>query len=78
MDRDYPARAGFSVVNQILDEFEQRAGSSWRGATADTSDALPVLEPALEKYQVRGGGRMKEKLCFSCLMVVFVWVGERV
>lgn len=76
MDRDYPARAGFSVVNQILDEFEQRAGSSWRGATADTSDALPVLEPALEKYQVRGGGRMKENFCL--VMVAFVWVGERV
>ena len=42
------------VVNKILEDFEAAVGTAWRGATADSSDAMPVLEPALQKYQVRG------------------------
>jgi len=53
VDHDYPARAGFSVVNKILEDFQLQRGEGWRGATADTEEALPVVETALEKYQVR-------------------------
>ncbi len=55
VDHDYPARAGFSVVNKVMEDFEAQQGSAWRGATADTQDAMPVLEGALEKYQVSEG-----------------------
>jgi synaptobrevin family protein YKT6 len=55
VDHDYPARAGFCVVNQVLEEFTLQRGEAWRGATADAQDALPVLETALTKYQVWAG-----------------------
>jgi len=50
-DGEYPARAGFGVVNKVLDEFSDQAGNKWRSATEDSTEALPVLEPALTKYQ---------------------------
>lgn len=52
-DGEYPARAGFGVVNKILDEFSDTSGNKWRTATEDSTDAIPILEPALQKYQVR-------------------------
>lgn len=58
VDRDYPARAGFCVVNAVIDDFTLQAGDAWRGATADTADAVALLEPALLKFQVRGAGRL--------------------
>lgn len=51
------------VVNKIMEDFEAAAGSSWRGVTADTHDALPVLEPALEKYQVGVAGAARPWGC---------------
>ena len=51
-DGEYPARAGFGVVNKILDEFSDTAGNKWRTISEDSTDALPILEPALQKYQV--------------------------
>ena len=52
VDQDYPARAGFCVVNKILEDFELQRGESWRGATIDSTDATPILTDALTKYQV--------------------------
>ena len=50
-DRDYPVRAGFSVVNKVLDDFEARH-PRWRGATADTfGEDDPELASALSRYQ---------------------------
>ena len=51
-DGEYPARAGFGVVNKVLDEFCDQSGNKWRSATEDITEALPILEPALTKYQV--------------------------
>ena len=53
VDSDYPARAGFGIVNKILDEFSNISANRWRSAVEDNADAMPVLEPALQKYQVR-------------------------
>jgi synaptobrevin family protein YKT6 len=51
-DRDYPVRAGFSVVNKVLDDFEAQHGDGWRGAKSDAhSDETPDLEAALQRYQ---------------------------
>ena len=51
-DGEYPARAGFGVVNKILDEFLDISANKWRSANEDCTEAMPVLEPALQKYQV--------------------------
>jgi hypothetical protein len=53
VDHDYPARAGFCVVNKILEDYEQQRGAGWRGATTDAEEAQPMLEAALQKFQVR-------------------------
>jgi synaptobrevin family protein YKT6 len=53
-DQEYPVRAGFSVVNKVLDDFDAKHGQSWRGATADAfSEENPDLEASLQRYQVR-------------------------
>lgn len=51
VDSDYPARAGFGIVNKILDEFSDSSANAWRSATEDSTDAMPILESALLKYQ---------------------------
>ena len=53
VDHDYPTRAGFCIVNKILEDFSLQKGESWRGATADVHDAEPILADALIKFQVR-------------------------
>lgn len=52
-DREYPVRAGFSVVNKVLDDFESRhGGDRWRGARSDTfTEEDPELQSALQRYQ---------------------------
>lgn len=68
VDQGYPARAGFCVVNKILEDFSLQRGESWRGATADSLDPQPILTTALEKYQVchtviqRHGQKMSDVL----------------
>lgn len=53
VDQEYPVRAGFSIVNKILQDFVAEHGDRWRGATGDSStQELPELTSALEKYQV--------------------------
>lgn len=51
VDKDYPARAAFGIVTRVLDEFSDQSRDAWRTATADTSDAVPMLEAAVSKYQ---------------------------
>ena len=51
-DKDYPARAAFGIVIKVLDEFSDQSQDSWRTATADSADAAPLLEAAVQKYQV--------------------------
>ena len=51
-DKDYPARAAFGIVIKVLDEFSDQSRDSWRTATADSADAAPLLEAAVQKYQV--------------------------
>ncbi|GBG80884.1 hypothetical protein CBR_g31440 [Chara braunii] len=52
VDRAYPLRSAFSVINKVLDEYLQRHGDAWTSATADNKDPAPGwLEEALRKYQ---------------------------
>lgn len=50
-DSEYPTIAAFSVVGKAVEEFLQQSGDARRTATADTTDALGVVESALLKYQ---------------------------
>lgn len=61
VDQDYPARAGFCIVNKVLEDYSLQAGEGWRGATADTADATPILADALVKYQVSGGEEVNRR-----------------
>lgn len=51
VDKDYPARAAFGIVTRVLDEYSDKSRDAWRAATADTNDAIPMLEAAVSKYQ---------------------------
>ncbi|GMH35349.1 hypothetical protein BSKO_03217 [Bryopsis sp. KO-2023] len=50
-DKDYPARAAFSVVATVLDEYLEKNGESFRNVTADSTLGDDIAEPALVKYQ---------------------------
>lgn len=50
-DREYPQRAAFSVVSRALEDYKAKCGESFRNASQDSTEALPVLEPLLAKFQ---------------------------
>lgn len=51
VDAHYPLRSAFSVINKVLDEYQQVFGNSWQSVQADNSEAWPFLNQALTKYQ---------------------------
>mmetsp|Transcript_13020 Transcript_13020/g.41130 ORF Transcript_13020/g.41130 Transcript_13020/m.41130 type:complete len:201 (+) Transcript_13020:19-621(+) len=51
VDKEYPARSAFCVVNKVLDDFVEKHGASWKTITADCEMGNELLEPALVKYQ---------------------------
>ncbi|KAK8698588.1 hypothetical protein V6N13_114700 [Hibiscus sabdariffa] len=51
MDDHYPVRSAFSLLNQVLDEYQKNFGESWRNAQADSTEPWPYLNDALTKFQ---------------------------
>ena len=52
VDREYPTRSAFSLLNRVLDEYNEKFGeSSWRRAGGDGQNGNGILEEALVKYQ---------------------------
>lgn len=51
MDREYPSRSSFYVLNKVLEDFEKAAGDSWKTATVDGELGNLVCEAALKEYQ---------------------------
>ena len=51
VDKDYNSRSAFCVVNKILDDFSAESKDRWRTVQQDTSDAQPVLDAAVVKFQ---------------------------
>ncbi|KAF9680675.1 hypothetical protein SADUNF_Sadunf06G0146300 [Salix dunnii] len=51
MDDHYPVRSAFSLLNQVIDEYQKNFGESWRAAQADNSQPWPYLNEALTKFQ---------------------------
>jgi len=50
-DQEYPARVAYSLLGQLLDEFVQEHGDSWKTATTPESITFPAAQEYLEKYQ---------------------------
>ncbi|KAL6505310.1 VAMP-like protein ykt61 [Orobanche gracilis] len=51
MDDNYPVRSAFSLLNQVLDEYQKEFGDSWRNVQSDNTQPWPYLTDALTKYQ---------------------------
>ncbi|XP_071687103.1 VAMP-like protein YKT61 [Rutidosis leptorrhynchoides] len=51
MDDHYPVRSAFSLLNQVLDEYQKNFGDSWKGVQADSSQPWPYLDEALTRFQ---------------------------
>ncbi|KAI3756729.1 hypothetical protein L1987_56551 [Smallanthus sonchifolius] len=51
MDDNYPVRSSFSLLNQVLDEYQKNFGDSWKTVQADCSQPWPYLDEALTRFQ---------------------------
>nr|ACN35856.1 unknown [Zea mays] len=51
MDDHYPVRSAFSLLNQVLDEYQKAFGDSWKSATADGTQQWAFLTDALARFQ---------------------------
>ncbi|XP_047311959.1 VAMP-like protein YKT61 [Impatiens glandulifera] len=51
MDDPYPVRSAFSLLNQVLDEYQKIFGDSWRTLQEDNIQPWPYLTEALTKFQ---------------------------
>ncbi|GAB4832716.1 VAMP-like protein ykt61 [Ancistrocladus abbreviatus] len=51
MDDHYPVRSAFSLLNQVLDEYQKKFGETWRMVKTDNSEPWPYLNEALTRYQ---------------------------
>lgn len=51
MDDHYPVRSAFSLLNQVLDEYQKSFGDSWKTVQTDNAQQWPYLSEALTKFQ---------------------------
>ncbi|KAL0824264.1 hypothetical protein Bca101_047941 [Brassica carinata] len=51
MDDHYPVRSAFSLLNQVIDEYQKSFGETWRSAKEDSAQPWPYLAEALTKFQ---------------------------
>ncbi|KAK6944376.1 Longin domain [Dillenia turbinata] len=51
MDDHYPVRSAFSLLNQVLDEYQKNFGEAWRTAQTDNAQPWSYLNEALAKFQ---------------------------
>jgi synaptobrevin family protein YKT6 len=50
-DGDYPARVAFGLLGQLLDDFTNEHGDSWKTVTAPESVPFTACQTYLDKYQ---------------------------
>lgn len=50
-DTEYPARVAFVMLGQLLDDYTQMHGDSWKSVTTAESVSFPPAEEYLAKYQ---------------------------
>merc|ERR1712183_289029 len=46
MDDHYPVRSAFSLLNQVLDEYQKNFGDTWKTVQADSTQPWPYLNEA--------------------------------
>ncbi|CAI0427417.1 unnamed protein product [Linum tenue] len=51
MDDHYPVRSSFSLLNQVVDEYQKNFGESWRTAQTDSTETWQYLNDALVRFQ---------------------------
>mmetsp|Transcript_2689 Transcript_2689/g.3062 ORF Transcript_2689/g.3062 Transcript_2689/m.3062 type:complete len:200 (+) Transcript_2689:277-876(+) len=51
VDREYPARSAFCVLNKVISDYEAKFGDSWKTVTADIENGNDLCEAALTEYQ---------------------------
>ncbi|KAL0285412.1 UNVERIFIED_CONTAM: VAMP-like protein YKT61 [Sesamum angustifolium] len=51
MDDHYPVRSAFSLLNQVLDEYQKNFGDSWKTVQVDNSEQWPYLDEALINFR---------------------------
>ncbi|CAH8386425.1 unnamed protein product [Eruca vesicaria subsp. sativa] len=51
MDDHYPLRSAFSLLNQVIDEYEKSFGETWKSVKEDSTQPWPYLADALTKFQ---------------------------
>ncbi|CAH8388654.1 unnamed protein product [Eruca vesicaria subsp. sativa] len=51
MDDHYPVRSAFSLLNQVLDEYQKSFGETWKSAKEDSTQPWPYLAHAITKFQ---------------------------
>ncbi|MCL7047279.1 hypothetical protein MKW94_016478, partial [Papaver nudicaule] len=51
MDDHYPVRSAFSVLNKVLDEYQNFFGDTWRNVQADSTEPWQFLNDLLTKFQ---------------------------
>jgi synaptobrevin family protein YKT6 len=50
-DLEYPARVAFVLLGQMLDDFVQEHGDSWKTVSTPETLVFPKIEEYLKKYQ---------------------------
>ena len=50
-DAEYPARVAFVLLGQILEDFTNEFGDTWKSCSEQNSMVFPKLDEYLEKYQ---------------------------
>ena len=51
VDKEYPARSAFCVLNRLLDDYGKAQGEAWRGAEQDSTGGDGLCRDALDKFQ---------------------------
>ncbi|KAK3281719.1 VAMP-like protein ykt61 [Cymbomonas tetramitiformis] len=51
VDREYPSRSTFCVLNKVIEDYEQKFGEVWKKISEDTEAANPICESALKEFQ---------------------------
>mmetsp|Transcript_11320 Transcript_11320/g.15411 ORF Transcript_11320/g.15411 Transcript_11320/m.15411 type:complete len:200 (-) Transcript_11320:23-622(-) len=51
VDREYPARSAFYILNKVLEDFEALSKEAWKTVTADAELGNLLCEAAVKDYQ---------------------------
>ena len=50
-DREYPPRVAFTLINQLLEQFDSKHRNKWPTTVKDTAFSFPEIDKAITEYQ---------------------------